>query len=102
MFVVAVAALTCAGLAGAAPAPIVVAKTAIATLAADGAQPHEAQTLRLDSSRAREQLGWRPLWDLERALESIVDWYRAFASGEDMRETTLAQIRAYDAAAVAP
>lgn len=74
----------------------------IATLAPDGAQPHEARTLRLDSSRAREQLGWRPLWDLDRALASIVDWYRALAAGEDMREATLGQVRAYEAVAVAP
>jgi CDP-glucose 4,6-dehydratase len=71
----------------------------IASLPAEGAQPHEAQTLRLDSSRARAGLGWRPLWNLERALESIADWHRTHAAGGSMREPTLAQIRAYAAEA---
>ncbi len=61
----------------------------------EGDQPHEAETLRLDSSRARSALGWRPHWDLERALASIVDWYRVYTAGGSMRDTTLAQIREY-------
>jgi CDP-glucose 4,6-dehydratase len=59
----------------------------------DGAQPHEAETLRLDSSRARSTLGWRPQWDLDRALTGIVDWYRVFAAGGSTRDATLTQIR---------
>src|SRR5207248_2574011 len=58
-----------------------------------GEQAHEAATLRLDSSRARDTLGWRPAWDLDRALANVVDWYRAYAAGESIRDTTLAQIR---------
>jgi CDP-glucose 4,6-dehydratase len=63
--------------------------------APDGAQPHEAETLRLDSSRARSMLGWQPQWDLDRALTSIVEWYRVFAAGGSTRDATLAQIREY-------
>jgi CDP-glucose 4,6-dehydratase len=63
-----------------------------------GEQPHEAQALRLDASRARSALGWRPHWNLDRALESIVDWYRTFAAGGPMRDATLAQIRDYSGA----
>ena len=63
-------------------------------------QPAEARFLRLDSSRARERLGWSPRWDLELALQSIVEWTRAYAAGEDMREATLAQIRAFAAVTV--
>jgi CDP-glucose 4,6-dehydratase len=58
-----------------------------------GEQPHEAETLRLDASRARNALGWRPHWDLDQALTSIVDWYRALTAGGSMRDATLAQIR---------
>ena len=65
---------------------------------ATGVQPHEAQALRLDSSRARSALGWTPQWDLERALAGVAEWYRAFASGAPVRETTLAQIRSYSLA----
>lgn len=46
-------------------------------------QPHEAGLLYLDSSKAREWLGWRPVWQLDDALDATVDWYRAYlASGK--------------------
>lgn len=53
---------------------------------------HEAQYLKLDSSRARQRLGWRPVVRLEAALDSIVEWHEAHAAGEDMRALTLRQI----------
>jgi CDP-glucose 4,6-dehydratase len=59
--------------------------------------PAEAPTLRLDARRARELLGWRPRWNLDRALESIVEWYQAYAAGESIERVTLGQIRAYAA-----
>jgi CDP-glucose 4,6-dehydratase len=57
-------------------------------------QPHEAQFLALDSTKAREQLGWAPVCGLDEALESIVAWYTARAAGRDMRHVTLTQIAA--------
>ena len=61
----------------------------------DGPHPHEARYLKLDSSRARARLGWRPPVGLDAALQSIVDWYRALAQGADMRVVTAAQIEAF-------
>ncbi len=58
----------------------------------EGDHPHEARYLKLDSSLARARLGWRPLVGLEQTLQSIVEWYRALARGEDMRAVTLGQI----------
>jgi CDP-glucose 4,6-dehydratase len=44
---------------------------------ADGGEhPREAATLRLDSSKARGRLGWRPRLALEPAVDWTVDWYR--------------------------
>ncbi len=60
-----------------------------------GPHPHEARFLSLDSSRARERLGWRPRWDLARTLESIVVWYLAHRDGADMRALTLQQIEEF-------
>jgi CDP-glucose 4,6-dehydratase len=57
--------------------------------------PHEAGLLRLDSSRARSELGWKPRWSLERALQSTVDWHRSWLMEEDMRACCLGQIRDY-------
>jgi CDP-glucose 4,6-dehydratase len=64
-----------------------------------GDHPHETATLRLDSTKARVNLGWRPAWGLDDGLRAIVDWYRAYDRKADLRETTLAQIDAYQAAA---
>jgi CDP-glucose 4,6-dehydratase len=67
----------------------------------DGPHPHEARYLKLDSSKARAQLGWRPGLALEATLESIVDWYRELRADGDMRAVTLKQIEAFQYA-VAP
>ncbi|MEZ5618812.1 MAG: CDP-glucose 4,6-dehydratase [Rhodocyclaceae bacterium] len=40
----------------------------------------EARTLRLDSSKARSNLGWHPSLGLEEALRWVVDWYKGFYS----------------------
>ena len=57
---------------------------------------HEAGYLKLDSSRARADLGWTPHLRLETALEWLVAWYRAWQSGADMHAFTLDQITAYE------
>lgn len=55
-------------------------------------QVHEAHLLRLDCSKARAGLGWRPAWNLEGALEKIVHWHQAVERGEDARATSLGQL----------
>lgn len=60
------------------------------------ANPHESRILRVDSSRARIDLGWRPRLNTEAALDWTLEWYRARADGADMRKTTLTQIDAYE------
>jgi CDP-glucose 4,6-dehydratase len=60
-----------------------------------GPHPHEAHFLKLDSSRARDRLGWRPTWSLGETLDHIVDWYLGLRDGADVRATTLAQIDAF-------
>jgi CDP-glucose 4,6-dehydratase len=64
-----------------------------------GPHPHEAGSLRLDSSRARAALGWVPTWGLGEALEAVVEWYVALRHAADARETTLRQVRAFAEAA---
>ena len=59
----------------------------------------ETQTLRLDSTRARRQLGWRPRWRLDQAVQRTADWYRAWSQGHDLRAASLAQLDDYLAAA---
>lgn len=66
----------------------------------DARHPHEATLLRLDSSRARARLGWRPVLELDTALAWIVAWERARRSGTSVRATTLAQIEAFETSAL--
>jgi CDP-glucose 4,6-dehydratase len=61
----------------------------------EGPHPAEARYLKLDSSRARARMGWRPLVGLEEALEATVAWYRQLREGSDMRAVTLAQIEVF-------
>lgn len=60
--------------------------------------PHEAGILRLDSTKARTQIGWRPRWSLTQALEHTVAWHRAWKRSADMTAFSLSQISDYETA----
>ena len=64
----------------------------------EGNQPHEAVLLRLDSSKARSELGWRPVLALDQALRKVAEWHRAVAGGEDARQVSLAQLQEFEVA----
>ena len=61
-------------------------------------QPHEANYLKLDSSKAHSQLNWQPRWRLQTALQKTLEWHEAWRSGTDMRAVTLAQVADYQGA----
>lgn len=67
-----------------------------------GPVPHEAGLLRLDCSKARAALGWRPALTLDTALDWIVDWHKQAGAGADPRDLTLGQIAAYRARMASP
>jgi len=56
---------------------------------------HEAQTLKLDIAKAKNRLAWTPRMNLEKALDYVADWYRAWQQQQDMRKFTLTQIEQY-------
>jgi CDP-glucose 4,6-dehydratase len=58
-------------------------------------QPHEANYLKLDSSKAHNQLKWQPRWQLQAALQRTLEWHEAWRKAGDMRSVTLAQIADY-------
>jgi CDP-glucose 4,6-dehydratase len=66
-------------------------------MAQDSSAPHEAHYLKLDSSKARMRLDWRPRWGFDEALAATASWYKAHANSADMRAFTLAQIGARSA-----
>lgn len=56
---------------------------------------HEAHFLRLDSSKARAELRWRPVLEIGTAMEWTATWYRSCEHGQDMRQETEIQVRNY-------
>jgi len=57
---------------------------------------HEANYLYLDSARARTQLGWRPVWSLDMALQRTASWYQDFQSDpSSARALMMSQIKEY-------
>ncbi len=56
---------------------------------------HEAATLRLDSTKARQVLGWHPRWNLEKAVDRTVTWYKAYGDARNMRKICDQQIEEY-------
>ena len=63
----------------------------------DSPQLHEAKLLSLDSTKARQRLGWRSVWSLDRSLTSTADWYKVqFEHGSVV---SAQQLQAYVASA---
>jgi CDP-glucose 4,6-dehydratase len=60
-----------------------------------GEHPHETTHLRLDCSKAKQRLGWRPRWTLDRALNAASEWYRACQAGKEIPQVMLEQITQY-------
>jgi CDP-glucose 4,6-dehydratase len=58
-------------------------------------QLHEANLLKLDSSKARQYLKWQPAWNLEMALQKIAEWHLAWHAQQDMQAVCLSQIAAH-------
>ena len=57
--------------------------------------PYEAGFLKLDISKAKSKLDWKPVWELSYTLERIIDWHKAWLNNEDMQAVCLAEIKEY-------
>lgn len=60
------------------------------------AQPHEANYLKLDCSKARHELNWYPKWEVSSALQMIVSWHKSFRIGAAMKDICLQEIKNYN------
>jgi CDP-glucose 4,6-dehydratase len=64
--------------------------------------PKEAFALSLNIDKARERLGWRPVWDFDRTIAETASWYKAWLAGDaPIRALCAAQIAAYEGDAAA-
>ena len=57
--------------------------------------PHEANYLKLDSSKARKTFSWKPKWNVKKAVNKTVDWYKEFSNNGDLVFITEKQINEY-------
>ena len=61
-----------------------------------GDHAHETATLRIDSARAKTELGWAPRLTYDTAVEWTAGWYRDVFAGKDARARVERQLAAYD------
>ncbi len=57
--------------------------------------PHEAYFLKLDCSLIHAVFGWKPAWHMDKVMEKIVEWSRAYFEGKDVSELMDKQISEY-------
>lgn len=57
--------------------------------------PHEASFLKLDCSRAKEMLGWKPVWNIQEAVQKTVDFAKASNDSISINEIMEKQINEY-------
>ncbi len=57
--------------------------------------PHEANFLKLDCAKLKKTFGWEPKYHIEDATQKAVEWYKIFALGGDVLNTTKMQIKEF-------
>ncbi|MDE7333525.1 MAG: CDP-glucose 4,6-dehydratase [Lachnospiraceae bacterium] len=60
--------------------------------------PHEAGFLKLDCSRLKNVLGWKSVWNIEKTMEKLVEWYHVYLSCGRIEECMEKQIDEFLAA----
>lgn len=60
-----------------------------------GEHPHEANYLKLDCSKAKTELNWFPKWDLQQAIDKVIEWVQAYKDNKEITEICLNQIEEY-------
>lgn len=57
--------------------------------------PHEATFLKLDSTKIKRTLDWKPKWGIKDAVEKTIEWTKNYANDEDAIEYTDKQINEF-------
>ena len=57
--------------------------------------PHEANFLKLDCSKLKFTFGWKPRWNVDTAVEKVVEWTKVYANGGDVRECMDKEIKEF-------
>lgn len=54
--------------------------------------PHEANYLKLDCSKIKSKFDWKPRWNLEKAMEKVVEWTKCWLHDDDINQCMDKQI----------
>lgn len=57
--------------------------------------PHEANFLKLDCSKLKTTFGWAPRWNLDKAIEKVVEWTNCWRSNDNVRACMDEQINEF-------
>jgi len=57
--------------------------------------PHEANFLKLDCSKIKSVLGWKPRWHISTAIQKTVEWSKAYLQNSDINAVMEMQISEY-------
>ncbi len=57
--------------------------------------PHEANFLKLDCSKLKTVFGWKPRWNVDMAVEKIIEWTKAYLDGGDVSACMDSQIESF-------
>lgn len=57
--------------------------------------PHEASFLKLDCSKIKSELNWKPKWNVDMAVEKTVEWVKVYSNNESIEECVNLQIKEY-------
>ena len=57
--------------------------------------PHESGILKLDCSKAKQMLGWKIKWDIEKTVSETAKWYQAYFQNEDANLVMTEQIKEF-------
>lgn len=57
--------------------------------------PHEANFLKLDCTKLKTTFNWNPRWNLNEAMDRVVEWTKIYLEGGDVRACMDKQIKEY-------
>lgn len=56
---------------------------------------HESNYLKLDNSKIKHRIGWKPVWDVETAVGRTVEWWKTYMEGGDVLQCMDKQIMGF-------
>lgn len=64
-------------------------------VAIDSNAQYEAKRLQIDSTKARDELGWKPRWDFSETIKWTAKWYQMEQEDVDMKPLLIETIQEY-------